>query len=416
MRGTTLVSSRRKRREGFSRWLAGRGMRARGLVRLTPIAPPSVAPVVVLGAAETAFVVDRVANWSAWKTSPDTYIQSNYDSVRILCHIDNTQQGIDQPSERFTESNQGWTVRMEMDRAAALGLNVHLVLDFYYGSGRNDNEGTGTGPGRYHYSWAEGGMQRAIDDCFRWMPTHVISFTVGNEPSDVQWLAEQYDKYWMSHARSKCKQRGIPLIGWDGDHLGPMSAKWCNEINVHSVNSQDGRAAQKIKDARRLGLPVGMMEFASRHMSQYRAELSGALAERPFRMGGFPNSPEFKQRDTVYWNFNTRSQFGHTYEGGVTPPGTDWSSELGSGDAPPPSPPPPDPQPPPPDKQEIPVSVARQCIKDAENIQKRSKARQGQEWRVNADHDPADDVYKGDSGKVEDEWAQAIIDRLQEYA
>jgi hypothetical protein len=360
-RGPITWASNMVRQKSRRVFIGATGLTARA-PRQTP-APGSPDPFMA-----AAFKVDRVANWSAWKTNPDDYLVKNYDAVRILCHTEGRHQGINQKAERFTEPNRGWTVKMELDRAKALGLGVHLCLDFYHGSGRADDDGSHTGPGRYHYTWAEGGMRDAINDCFSWMPGHVVSFCVGNEPRDVAWLANQYDQFWMSHARAKCKARGIPLVGYDGNFLGPMFAKWCDWIDVHAIGSTGGKAGKKIRDARRLGRPVVMFEFSAAKIEQYHSELLAGLNEGPLSMGAFPNSPEFEHEGFVEWNINKpHAQFGHTYRGGITRPGGDWSKVLGSGPTDPPVDPPPPIDPPPPP----PGNAPNQTVLDARWVRER---------------------------------------------
>jgi len=289
----------------------------------------------------------RVANWSVWDGAIESYVRDNYDSVRILGHVDDPEPGA--KSERFTEPNRGWSVLAEIERAQDLGLGYHFCLDIYLGNGRTEAGGSATGPGKYHHTWTEGGVARALDRVFAWLPKKgLLSFCLINEMADKQWLADFYLKHWAAKVKAKCKQNGIPMVGYDGEFLGPMFKKVADVIDVHGIASENSKAAGKIKAARRLGLPVWILEFSGKSTGVHRGELQRALGELRDgeAIGAFPGSTEFPRRGSVDWNGKNHPTFNHCWQGGTTDPGEDWQDLLGDGDSSPPIDPPDPPIPP----------------------------------------------------------------------
>lgn len=327
---------------------------------------------------------ERSGNWSFHDPANAEFIAGNYDRLRALSHIDSPALG--SRAERFTEPNQGWSVQQELDRAIALGMGIDFCGDMYYGNGRQEDGGSATLLGKYHYSHAEGGVNQALDSWNANLPwKHIRSFCFPNEMEDKKWLADHFERYWAQKIRSICRQRGVPFVGYDGEHLGPMFKRvGADVLDVHGIGSSGHRAAQKIKSARRHGLPVWMLEFSGANANVYRSELEAVLNElKPGEVvGAFPGSSTFPNRNNVQWNGKGHYQFNHWYRGGITDPGLIWQELLGTGDKIPPPIEPPDPPIVPPDPdEEISMEDAQKAAEDAQWIRDKVMRRTGKEMR-----------------------------------
>ncbi len=303
-------------------------------------------------------MTDSVLNWGSGLLDPRLrdYIRDNFSSVRVQVHT--TEPRPDSKAELYTAPNSGATVWDLLEAARALGLKVHLCLDFHHGNGRQEAGGSPTLAGRYHtnsegrYWIAEGGMRDALDRLFEWMPDHVESLQIANEPKeDAAWLADWMGRNaWPYAAQLRDrKRRSLKLIGhWGDSGWAEVSAKWCDGLDVHAIRSRAGRAAEKVRDARSSGLPVYLFELTAERPEDTASEIEAAIRAGAVAVGGFLGDLEnFPDAGRVRWNFRDHPTFNCFSNHGPTPVGRAWDEIFGNeGPRPDPVPvPPPDPDP-----------------------------------------------------------------------
>lgn len=318
--------------------------------------------------------MELVLNWgNQILLDPDYrgFIQDNFTDFRFYVSISNPNKT--SPATYYTEANDGAKVNGILDAAQDLGLGLHGVLCYMRGTGlplgtddspathcnfkttkyhvaRQDDTGV-IDPSKDWRPWLyHGGAQSAITKMFSWAPP-MKTIQIPNENPEKGWLAKAHRDNIYPHLvktrnqrQPKCKILGHPGDeGWD-----ELIDDFCDGVNVHAVNSINGRGAEKVRDAKRRfrGKPVYCQEFAAKNLGDFERELELLKAEDPVSIGSFLGGPQFHMTRSD-WNNGNRSAFVLLGSGGVTTCGKAWSKVLAGGGTSPPDPPTEPPIPPP---------------------------------------------------------------------